>query len=76
MGSLDFISVIASEAVSIDRIDIKVITFEFIILFIMVDLIGNKSFIIVATLIDRIFSHLGFDDIEFTQMSTTVAILS
>ena len=50
--SINCVSILSLEAVSIDGVDIKMISFKFVILLIMVDLVRNELFSIVASLID------------------------
>ena len=60
MGSFNFVSVFSFKAISIDGVDIKVISFEFVILLIMIDFIGDELFSIVAALIDGVFGKFWF----------------
>ena len=52
MRSTNFVSIFSFVAISIDRVDIKMISFKFVILFIMVDLVWDELLPIVASLID------------------------
>ena len=46
-------------------------SFQFIILFIMVNNVGNRTLLIEASLVNGIFGKVRFDDVEFAQMSAT-----
>ena len=52
MRSINFVSIFAFETIPVDGVDIKMISFELIIFFIVIDFIGNKLFAVVAALID------------------------
>ena len=51
-------------------------SFQFIILFIMVDDVGNRTLLIEASLVNGIFGKVRFDDVEFAQMSATLTVIA
>ncbi len=55
MGSLELISLCTNIPLPVDTIDVEMRTFQPIILFVMVDLIGNHMLLVEASLINRIF---------------------
>jgi hypothetical protein len=73
---LDFISVVSSVAVSVDGVHVKMPTFDFVIVFVVVDQVGNECFLVVTALIGGVFGELRFDNVEFRQVSPTVAFIA
>jgi len=52
VGPFNFVAVLPSEAVLIDGVDIKVISFQLVVFFIVVDLVRDELFVVVAALVD------------------------
>lgn len=52
MWSFNFISVFALEAVLVDRVNIKMISFQLVVFLIVVDLVRDKLFSLEASLVD------------------------
>lgn len=71
---LQLIPFATSEPTGISRSHIKMRTFQFIILLIMVDDVGDSSLLIEATLIDRGLGEIGFDDMQFAEMTAAATI--
>lgn len=72
---LDFISVVSSVAVSVDGVHVKMSAFDFVIIFVVVDQVGNECLLVVTALIGGVFGELRFDNVEFRQVSSTVAFI-
>ena len=74
--SLDIIPFSAFEAVAISGSHVKVRTFKFFILFVMVDEVGNGTLLIETSLVDGIFGEIRLDDMELAQMPTALAVIA
>ena len=73
---LDFIAVFALEAIFVDGVDVEVVAFEFIVLLVVVDFVGDELFVVVAALVDGVFGEFGFDNFESALMPAAGAILA
>lgn len=72
----DLVTIISREASSVDGVDIKMWTLQLIVLFIVVDVVGDGLLFVETPLVDGIFGEIGLDDLEFAVMSATFAILA
>jgi hypothetical protein len=73
---LDLISVFALEAVDVGGVDVKMRPLESIVLFIMVDYIGDEFLLVEAALVDGVLGEVGLDDIQFAEVPSAVAIIA
>ena len=59
------ISIFASEAIPVDRVDIKVVSFEFIVFFVVLDEVLDIMLREIAALIDGSFGEIRFYHMHF-----------
>ena len=65
---LEFVAVFVLESVLVDGVDVEVVAFEFVVLLIVVDFVGDELLVVVAALVDRVLGEFGLDNFHSAQM--------
>ena len=74
VGSLDVVALVAGEAVGVGRPHLEMRALESVVLFVVVYDVGDGALLVETALIDGVLGQVGFDDVHFAEVASTVAV--